>query len=177
MCGYVKKSFLEGRSFTDLSGLNHQVDAWVDTVANVRIHGTTGTRPIDRYAKEAPALCPFASVPAYDTRPVELRVVASDSHISFGGVRYSVHPIAVGHTVEVRPEGGADRPPRRSARGDAHAGSSGQPPRTPRCHRQTDSRSSTGNSAESATVRATASRSHPTSRSGLYRRMNATSRR
>ena len=44
-------------------------------------------------------------MPAYDTRPVELRVVASDSHISFGGVRYSVHPIAVGHTVEVRPEG------------------------------------------------------------------------
>ena len=72
--GYVKKSFLEGRSFTDLSD---QVDAWVDTVANVRIHGTTGARPIDRYAKEAPALCPFASVPAYDTRPVELRVVAA----------------------------------------------------------------------------------------------------
>ncbi len=54
--GYVKKSFLEGRSFTDLSDLNHQVDAWVDTVANVRIHGTTGARPIDRYAEEAPAL-------------------------------------------------------------------------------------------------------------------------
>jgi hypothetical protein len=32
-------------------------------------------------------------------------VVTSDSHISFGGVRYSVHPVAVGRTVKVRPDG------------------------------------------------------------------------
>ena len=75
----------------------------IDGVANVRDHGTTRARPIDRYAQEAPALRPFETV--YDTRPVELRVVPSDSHISFGGVRYSVHPVAVGHTVEVRPDG------------------------------------------------------------------------
>jgi transposase len=55
---YVKKSFLEGRSFTDLRDLNLQADAWVDAIANVRDHGTTHARPIDRYAQEAPALRP-----------------------------------------------------------------------------------------------------------------------
>ena len=101
----MKKSFLEGRTFTDLRDLNLQADAWVDGVANVRCHGTTHARPIDRFAQEGPALQPFTNVPVYDPRPVELRVVTSDSHISFGGVRYSVHPVAVGHTVQVRPDG------------------------------------------------------------------------
>jgi transposase len=79
--GYIKRSFLEGRSFTNLADLNRQIVTWVDTVANVRDHGTTGARP------------------------VEFRVVSSDSHISFSGVRYSVAPVAVGRTVSVRPEG------------------------------------------------------------------------
>jgi hypothetical protein len=103
--GYIKRSFLEGRSFTGLADLNRQVVSWLSTVANVRDHGTTGARPIDRYAEEASALCSLTRVPVYDTRPVEFRVVSSDSHISFSGVRYSVDPVAVGRTVTVRPEG------------------------------------------------------------------------
>jgi hypothetical protein len=103
--GYIKRSFLEGRSFTGLADLNRQVVSWLSTVANVRDHGTTGARPIDRYAEEASALCSLTRVPVYDTRPVEFRVVSSDSHISFSGVRYSVAPVAVGRTVSVRPEG------------------------------------------------------------------------
>ncbi len=105
--GYLKTSFLEGRTFTDLEDLNRQLAVWLDTVANVRIHGTTGQRPIDRHALELAHLRPLAAVPAYDVRPVELRTVPSDSHISYGGVRYSVDPIAVGGTVVVRSEGGA----------------------------------------------------------------------
>ena len=103
--GYIKRSFLEGRSFTDLSDLNHQVVAWLDTVANVRDHGTTGARPVDRYVEEAVVLRSLTFVPPYDTRPMAFRVVSSDSHISFSGVRYSVDPVAVGRTVAVRPEG------------------------------------------------------------------------
>lgn len=103
--GYVKRSFLEGRSFIDLGDLNHQADRWVEDVANVRVHGTTGERPIDRYELEAAELRRASAVPAYDTRPVAIRKVASDSHFSFGGVRYSVPPTAVGYTVTVRPEG------------------------------------------------------------------------
>ena len=105
--GYIKASFLEGRSFTDLEDLNRQLQVWLDTVANVRIHGTTGQRPLDRHALELAHLRPLAAVPAYDVRPVEIRTVPSDSHISYAGVRYSVDPVSVGGTVVVRPEGEA----------------------------------------------------------------------
>lgn len=102
---YVKSCFLEGRCFVDLEDLNNQLQAWLDTVANVRIHGTTGARPVDRHALELPHLRPMAAIPALDVRPLEFRRVPSDSHISYEGVGYSVDPKAVGHTVVVRPEG------------------------------------------------------------------------
>lgn len=103
--GYVKKSFLEGRTFTDLEDLNRQLELWLDTVANVRVHGTTGDRPVDRHQQELRHLRPSAAVPAYDTRPVELRHVPNDCHIAYRAVRYSVDPEAVGRTVTVRADG------------------------------------------------------------------------
>jgi hypothetical protein len=105
--GYVKRSFLEGRSFTDLEDLNRQLEVWLDTVANVRLHGTTRERPIDRHAHELEHMRPLAAVPAYDVRPVEVRVVPSDCHISYGAVQYSVDPVASIRSVVVRAEGEA----------------------------------------------------------------------
>jgi len=102
--GYIKSSFLEGRTCTDIADLNHQLHSWLDTVANVRVHGTTGARPIDRFAEEHVHLSPLAAFPAYDVRPLEHRQVAADSHIHYQGVPYSVDPKAVGHTVTVRVE-------------------------------------------------------------------------
>jgi len=103
--GYLKTSFLEGRSFTDLADLNRQLASWLDQVANVRIHGTTGERPIDRHVQELATLRPYAAVPRYDTRSLEIRRVAPDCHVSYHGVFYSVEPTAAGHTVTVRAEG------------------------------------------------------------------------
>jgi len=100
--GYIKTSFLEGRSFTDLVDLNRQLEAWLEAVANVRIHGTTRERPIDRHSRELPHLRPFAAIPAYDTRSLDIRRVTPDARFSFGGVLYSVDPVAVGHTVTIR---------------------------------------------------------------------------
>ncbi|MFC1629575.1 IS21 family transposase [Gemmatimonadota bacterium] len=103
--GYVKQSFLTGRCFTDLRDLNHQLDQWIDTVANVRDHGTTKERPIDRYREELPHLGASTAVPSWDTRPVEIRRVPADCHISYEGVLYSVDPVAVGGSVVVRASG------------------------------------------------------------------------
>jgi transposase len=100
--GYIKSSFLEGRTVTDRADLNHQLQVWLDTVANVRVHGTTGARPIDRFAEEQIHLAPLAALPAWDVRPLEHRQVPADSHIHYQGVPYSVDPLAVGHTVTVR---------------------------------------------------------------------------
>jgi hypothetical protein len=69
------------------------------------VHGTTGERPVDRYEREKDLLTPARVIPSFDARPVEVRKVRNDSHISFSGVSYSVDPCAVGYSVTVRPEG------------------------------------------------------------------------
>lgn len=102
--GYIKTSFLEGRTFTDLNDLNGQLEVWLETVANVRVHGTTGERPVDRHAEDLKHLRPWAAVPAYDARSLEIRRVGPDCHFSYGGVFYSVPPDAAGHTVTIRTE-------------------------------------------------------------------------
>lgn len=99
---YVKRSFLAGRSFTTVEDLNGQLEAWLDGVANVRVHGTTGERPVDRYQREAHVLRPAAAVPRYDTRELLLRKVASDAHVRLFGVAYSVPAALAGQTVQVR---------------------------------------------------------------------------
>lgn len=103
--GYLKGSFLEGRTFTDLDDLNGQLEAWLDTVANVRLHGTTGEQPIARYQKELPHLRLYEGLPALDTRPAEIRKAGSDCLIRYGGVSYSVDPLAAGKAVLVKSSG------------------------------------------------------------------------
>lgn len=99
---YLKGSFLVGREFTDLADLNGQLDAWLDGVANVRVHGTTREWPLDRYAREVTALRPAAATPRFDTRELLIRKVQSDSHVRLAGSAYSVPPRAVGRMVHVR---------------------------------------------------------------------------
>jgi hypothetical protein len=53
---YVKRNFVPGRVFRDLDDFNEQLRQWSLDIADVRIHGTTHQRPIDRFAEEAPAL-------------------------------------------------------------------------------------------------------------------------
>ena len=101
---YLKRSFLTGRTFTTLDDLNDQLDAWIDGVANVRVHGTTRERPVDRFTQEVDLLRPAAAVPRFDTRELLLRKVQSDSHIRLGGTAYSVPPSAVGRMVHIRIE-------------------------------------------------------------------------
>jgi len=57
--GYVRDRFFCGRTFTDVADLNHQLDQWLASVANVREHRTTGERPCDRLLREK--LLPFSA--------------------------------------------------------------------------------------------------------------------
>ena len=50
--GYVKKNFLAGLELADFATLQPAAALWVDTVADVRIHGATQQRPIDRFEEE-----------------------------------------------------------------------------------------------------------------------------
>lgn len=63
--GYVKKNLLNGLEIPSFSALNPAARQWIDTVANVRIHGETRCKPIERFAQEKPLLRPLPAMP-YD---------------------------------------------------------------------------------------------------------------
>lgn len=61
--GYVKKNFLAGLQITDFSHLNPAARQWLDTVANVRQHGTTKRPPVELFVAERPCLRPLPARP------------------------------------------------------------------------------------------------------------------
>lgn len=61
---YVRESFFYGREFVSDEDLNAQAARWLEHTANVRCHGTTRERPIDRFEQEERAtLQPLARHP------------------------------------------------------------------------------------------------------------------
>jgi hypothetical protein len=103
---YLKRNFAPGRVFRDLENFNAQLGAWQLEVADLRIHGTTHQRPIERFAEEAFALVPTAGQPSFLQAMVRERVVADDWLVSIEGNRYSVPFGLIGKTVQVVREGG-----------------------------------------------------------------------
>jgi transposase len=74
---YVRENFFYGRSFLNDDDLNVQALQWLEQVANVRVHGTTNERPIDRFDREErEALNSLASRPY---RSLVLSVIAQPS--------------------------------------------------------------------------------------------------
>ena len=86
---YTKINFLKGLDLPDFSALNPAARVWLDTVANVRVHGETHQKPIDLFKEEKPALAPLPIAP-YDVG-VEHPVTASSRfRITLDTNRYSV---------------------------------------------------------------------------------------
>ena len=50
--GYVRQGFFYGREFVSDEDLNDQALHWLETVANVRVHGTLKEVPLDRFERE-----------------------------------------------------------------------------------------------------------------------------
>lgn len=97
---YVRHNFWPRvRTFTDLHDLNLQARRWMDTVANVRIHGTTHEVPVERWRHEGLKkmnLIPFEQVERH------ARKVTFDACISYEANRYSVPFQFAGNTVYVQ---------------------------------------------------------------------------
>jgi hypothetical protein len=96
---YVKRNALAGMGFTSFESLQAHLEAWQRDVADLRIHGTTHERPIDRFVAEAAALLPLKSVTP--TALPRQRKVASDCLVDVDTNRYSVPHQYVGRTIEV----------------------------------------------------------------------------
>jgi len=101
MVDYVKDNFLLAREFAGMEDLNSAGLAWLDGVANVRVHATTGHRPVDLLKSEVEHLTPIDSVRPYTFIERYPRKVAKESMVSFKSSRYSVPPEHVGRNVTV----------------------------------------------------------------------------
>jgi transposase len=85
--GYVKKNFLHGLQLSDFQAVNPAARYWLDTVANVRIHGQTQKTPQELFAQEK--LNPLHPLP-YEAAVVSPVRVNSQFRIIVDANRYSV---------------------------------------------------------------------------------------
>ena len=99
---YFKRNFLAGRRFRDDLDFTEQLAEWMATVADVRVHGTTHERPIDRFARERAALLPAPTDRAFRLEAPLTRMVATDYLVTVDTNRYSVPFTLIGQPVEVR---------------------------------------------------------------------------
>lgn len=85
---YVKSSFLHGLVLDQFAPINPAAKEWLATVANVRQHGQTHQRPVDRFKAERPALQPLPAarydvgVPQPVTASPQFRVVLDTNRYS-----------------------------------------------------------------------------------------------
>ena len=103
--GYVKKNFLRGLELSDFTAIQAAAQVWLDTVANVRIHGETQRRPIDLFAEERPHLRRPNPHP-YDLARISTTIASSQFRIALDTNHYSV-PSAYAHrrlTVKAYPD-------------------------------------------------------------------------
>ena len=84
---YVKKNFLNGLDLSDFRIINPAARHWLDTVANLRIHGQTQKSPQELFLQEK--LKPLHPL-AYETAVLESVRVNSQFRITVDANRYSV---------------------------------------------------------------------------------------
>ncbi len=99
--GYVKRSCFGGRGIDDLAEARAWLARWRREVALVRVHGTTGERPVDRMEEERKALRPLPETP-WEIGRLHTCRVRRDCHVQVGGNFYSVPWRYVGQVVLVR---------------------------------------------------------------------------
>jgi transposase len=96
---YIRQDFFLGRCFRNLDDLNAQLDDWLATVANVRLHGTTQRLVSEAFTAEQPELQRLPAFPFDALLKLERRV-SHDGLVSIGGNYYSV-PDRTRRVVEV----------------------------------------------------------------------------
>ena len=103
--GYVKKNFLNGLELGDFNAVNPAAQLWLDSVANVRIHGETRERPIDRFEQEKAHLHP-CNPAAYDIARISTARVSKQFRVAFDANQYSVpiHYVGIVVTLKAYPD-------------------------------------------------------------------------
>jgi transposase len=87
--GYVKKNLLAGLDISDFTAIHPAARHWLDTVANVRIHGETREQPIVRFENERAYLNPLPHH-RFDIATVSQVRASSQFRVALDANRYSV---------------------------------------------------------------------------------------
>jgi len=99
--GYVKKNWLAGLDITHFSALGPAAKHWLDTVANVRVHGETRQPPADLWQKEKPYLSPLPPHP-FDLATVSQVRASKQFRITVETNRYSVPAHLAGQVLTLK---------------------------------------------------------------------------
>lgn len=99
--GYLDSSFFPGRDFTSISDVQCQLDHWVTTVANQRLHATTREVPAHRWQAEREVMAPLPPQPPQIGQTYQRRL-PRQYYVSVDTNRYSVHPQMIGRIVTVK---------------------------------------------------------------------------
>jgi hypothetical protein len=99
--GYVKKNLLAGLDIADFRRLAPAVRHWLDTVANVRIHGETRTQPVELWQREKPHLSPLPLHP-FDIATVSQVRASRQFRITLDTNRYSVPAYLAGQAMTLK---------------------------------------------------------------------------
>lgn len=100
--GYVKHNAIAGHQFDSWSALQTHLQWWMAHVADVRVHGTIGERPLDRFDRdEARALRPLDGRAPFALRRTLSRRVHSDCCVEVDTNQYSVPLQHIGNEVTV----------------------------------------------------------------------------
>lgn len=86
---YVRSAYLAGRPLLNLPQLREDAATWLSEEANVRIHGTTRERPVDRFVAERPLLGPLPPTD-YDCAIVRSLPASKQGLVQFETNRYTV---------------------------------------------------------------------------------------
>jgi transposase len=101
--GYVKRGGLAGHRFDTWGQMESHLEWWNREIADLRIHGTTGEKPLERFLRsEASALLPLNGKPSYLAEQEFSRRVAKDCCVQVEGNWYSVPAALVRQSVTVQ---------------------------------------------------------------------------
>jgi hypothetical protein len=86
---YLEQHLIKANAWDSFDAFARDLAAFAADELDHALHGTTGERPIERFAREQDLLTPLPALPFVGCHE-EMRKVSWDCLVSFGGSRYSV---------------------------------------------------------------------------------------
>ena len=87
--GYVKKNLLAGLELPQFDAMGNVSRQWLDTIANVRIHGETRRKPVEMFSEEKQSLLPLPAHP-YDIGTISQVRASTQFRVTLDSNHYSV---------------------------------------------------------------------------------------